>query len=54
MQEVNPKLVVFDQVATALVKKNDREYVRKSVIPTLGLKLTGKRCEGGGARGRCR
>ena len=33
---------------------NNREYVRKTVVPTLGLKLTGSRCEGGGARGRCR
>ena len=31
-----------------------REYVRESVVPTMGVKHTGGRCEGGGARGRCR
>ena len=28
--------------------------MRERVVPTMGLKLTGGRCEGGGARGRCR
>ncbi|XP_062516686.1 NAD-dependent protein deacylase sirtuin-6-like [Corticium candelabrum] len=31
-----------------------REYVRKEPTPTVGLKLTGNKCEGGGRRGRCR
>ena len=31
-----------------------REYVRDTVVSTMGLKLTGGRCEGGGAKGRCR
>lgn len=31
-----------------------REYVRERVVSTMGLKHTGQRCEGGGARGRCR
>ena len=31
-----------------------REYVRERVVPTMGLKLTGGQCVGGGARGRCR
>ena len=34
--------------------ENCREYVRERVVPTMGLKLTGGRCEGGGAKGRCR
>ncbi|CAI8042504.1 NAD-dependent protein deacetylase sirtuin-6 [Geodia barretti] len=34
--------------------KCKREYVRERVVPTMGLKLTGGRCVGGGARGRCR
>ena len=28
--------------------------MRERVVPTMGLKLTGGRCEGGGAKGRCR
>ena len=31
-----------------------REYLRDCVVPTMGLKPTGGRCKGGGARGRCR
>ena len=31
-----------------------REYVRETVVPTIGLQYTGNRCEGGGAKGRCR
>ena len=28
--------------------------MRECVVPTMGLKASGGRCEGGGARGRCR
>ena len=31
-----------------------REYVRDTPVPTIGLKYTGGRCQGGGARGTCR
>jgi mono-ADP-ribosyltransferase sirtuin 6 len=31
-----------------------REYVRSEPCQTVGLKLTGNKCEGGGHRGRCR
>ena len=31
-----------------------REYVRSEPSQTVGLKLTGNKCEGGGHRGRCR
>ena len=30
------------------------EYMRDAVVSTVGLKRTGNRCSGGGARGRCR